>query len=1388
MGGGDARVGTGSVICRVRRAPPNSVDIVETAPLGTEMKTVRVRNPSCPPGTPEAQAIRQFFVSPGGALEHSAEHIAEPDEAAVHLFDTAGSSALEWLLSGFSSSVIAMGEAGSGKSHALFGPRDAAVPERYGLCPRLVSELFDAIDVSRTDLTLSIACWDVRHDAVVDLLASGGPDGQQAQAAAAAGGPHPFVLVHAPSRSEAKRILELARSRSRAASLPASSSPAAAIADGFPPPPPPSRASLFIRFVLHDASRRSVASLYLVDLVGTAPLPTAAEASESAAAAAAASSSASASASSAGAVTAERRGLNRQISAFHRLLSEVGGLDASHGPPTLEHLVGSRDSKLTQQIAPLLIGNCKTHLLACVHAEASHYGETCATLRAASHVLSLQAPCLRLPNVSLSDVPMVQPQAVLPPEVPLRRAVAAPQQTATVPRRRFPQPPEGVRPLPRSGGGGGGDGGGGGFGGGGGGGDGDWSFGWESEYDQEGDEDGEEVEEAAAATGGAAADDDEDEDFAAQDAALSAAARSIAQQVQRDLTSAGMKPGALVPEVGKVGGHGGRLGGTAAAVARGGATAAACAPRRAATRLRGAGRNSDSSNKSPQPTGSVTGGNLKAELQGMMAQLGRSPGGAGKRSPGGAAGGGRGGSSGPGAPPVEAWVTRELERRVQEELAIARGQRGVGAFSRGERSAGAGTQSSPERSGSSPQRSPAVIVSEHESASTVRSYAAQHAATANLSSATRKHLVRGHSDVAPLERPAGTSWLPPPTPLERARVSASPPDSASGPYPFSCAAAPKDGQGGGGGQGGRSASGSPARSPTRSSHLASPTKSAVPSPGRPSAIPSPTKSSAKSPARSLYTAAREAEAEAAQLEAAQFSARVGGGGDDGEGGVGAAGSARPQGLVDKEAAAAAEVVTQAHADAQARAAVRASTERSYAEFAEQQARMQAMANQAEARSQEEAASGGYSGGGGSAGATADADGLEGNYETVLSLLKEADESRQAERARTDEAEREALEQSTVHELQLAELQEANLELRKRLRRLEASSSHAAAFELYEAEIDSLTSRLHAAQAENAELEEHCREASMAYEVARDAARTGLGDDFTGYISATMEAKLGRVRTYKRTLAATEREVKELRAKAADNDKKVRQAEVNKRSADDATKRLQKLSSEHAKVVAELTSARLTVSNVQAHHDEMMARIRSAQAEAEAAVAHAQAKSDESDELREQIAKLQFERRKDAVVLRMAPRLQSSAEKLRQHLLGRSRERSTPRALPGRGPGSNASAAELLAQLERELSVVGKSNKAMILLGKARTAVDSLELARQDGAEREDELLQLLVENLAPEDGGNHANYVGNANFVPGDRASPPRREGYAAATPIETRASSARGSGATSSRRSAMSS
>ena len=67
-----------------------------------------------------------------------------------------------------------------------------------------------------------------------------------------------------------------------------------------------------------------------------------------------------------------------------------------------------------------------------------------------------------------------------------------------------------------------------------------------------------------------------------------------------------------------------------------------------------------------------------------------------------------------------------------------------------------------------------------------------------------------------------------------------------------------------------------------------------------------------------------------------------------------------------------------------------------------------------------------------------------------------------------------------------------------------------------------------------------------------------------------------------------------------------------------------------------------------------------------------------------------------MVLRMAPKLHSSAEKLRHHLMGRSRARSAPRAVGGRGTTA-LTAPDALAALERKLTTSGKTPKAMILL-------------------------------------------------------------------------------------------
>ena len=356
---------------------------------------------------------------------------------------------------------------------------------------------------------------------------------------------------------------------------------------------------------------------------------------------------------------------------------------------------------------------------------------------------------------------------------------------------------------------------------------------------------------------------------------------------------------------------------------------------------------------------------------------------------------------------------------------------------------------------------------------------------------------------------------------------------------------------------------------------------------------------------------------------------------------------------------------------------------------------------------------------------------DGNYETVLSMLKEADDSRKEERARTDEAERDALEKETLHDIALADEKAKVLELQKKLRRMQSTTGHLSAFELYEADIESLSSQLDAARAENSELEAACREASIAYEVARDAARQASGEQWPGGISATMEAKLNRVKSYRRALTSTEKELKELRAGAAETAKTVRQGEVHRRRAEEATARLQKLAREHSKTAAELTNARLLASGAEARHTELVERVRTAQDAEEDANQAAAIAQQEVTSLKEQLASLEFERRKDAVVLRMAPRLQSSAEKLRKHLMGRTRARSTPRASGSAG----LTAPDALLSIERELSVAPSSNpKVSILVKKAKHAVDALESARQEGVEREDELLQLLVENTQGPDG------------------------------------------------------
>ena len=88
----------------------------------------------------------------------------------------------------------------------------------------------------------------------------------------------------------------------------------------------------------------------------------------------------------------------------------------------------------------------------------------------------------------------------------------------------------------------------------------------------------------------------------------------------------------------------------------------------------------------------------------------------------------------------------------------------------------------------------------------------------------------------------------------------------------------------------------------------------------------------------------------------------------------------------------------------------------------------------------------------------------------------------------------------------------------------------------------LQQALETARAEGAELEATCRELTTAYEVARDAARRATGEQWPAGISATMEARLHRVKQYRRAISHSEKEVAGLRAELAEGAKKVRRVE------------------------------------------------------------------------------------------------------------------------------------------------------------------------------------------------------------------------------------------------------
>lgn len=305
-------------------------------------------------------------------------------------------------------------------------------------------------------------------------------------------------------------------------------------------------------------------------------------------------------------------------------------------------------------------------------------------------------------------------------------------------------------------------------------------------------------------------------------------------------------------------------------------------------------------------------------------------------------------------------------------------------------------------------------------------------------------------------------------------------------------------------------------------------------------------------------------------------------------------------------------------------------------------------------------------------------------------------------------------------------------MRKRLRRLQSEAAHADIFAMYEAEIASATEEAAAQRAAAAELECLVRDLRLQLETREAAAAGGGGGGGSpgpaspraspvlpraasgAVVSGVVaEGKAARVRSWKRALAQADKESAGLRIALADAQRRLRQSDLHKRTADNSSRKLLKASRELERLGAELRDLTLTHSRVLAELAAERARRGQLQLTFEEEVRKSEAVAEELALSKAAHQQLAYERRREAAFLR-GPRMAGAS--------GTTPPRSRPQSRRGRG-----SAAESLTAVEAELRAAGiRLPRVTVLLRAAAKEADAADAARREAAQREEELMQMLV--------------------------------------------------------------
>lgn len=373
LGGTDTNVAQVHTVCRI--SPPRAGEPSVAWPDG---RSVALRDPGSAVDAPAEQALRVYPVGTAFA-DNGADAAADGATHGTRSIALAASSAL---LDGFNATILSVGVAGTGKTEFLFGAGAAGELAECGVVGAVVDALFAYCEAQPTAARcrIGLSCWEVRGEAVLDLLASNHHEPPPAADR------HRFVCVRAATRGVTLALLRLAWQRS------------ANWTEGAQPVPLPGSAQYFVRVMLHDTARDFVSVLHVVDMVGLGACRDGAR------------SGANASHS------AHKQAARRQMLAFGKLVADLALASAPGAQARPAAAVVARDSVVVQYLAPLLAGNSRAQLIASISADPARYVDSLHALRICTRASGISAACARLRGVTEEALPMAAPASVLPPQ------------------------------------------------------------------------------------------------------------------------------------------------------------------------------------------------------------------------------------------------------------------------------------------------------------------------------------------------------------------------------------------------------------------------------------------------------------------------------------------------------------------------------------------------------------------------------------------------------------------------------------------------------------------------------------------------------------------------------------------------------------------------------------------------------------------------------------------------------------------------------------------------------------------------------------------------------------------------------------------------------------